>query len=176
MNARSRRLTMLAATTAIALATIGTAYAQATTPAPVVAPAPAPAVTSAPAPAPAVAADGKPTVAIAMFEGMDGNHDGVVATAEHEDAAGKMFDMMDTDANSNVTVAEMDAAHQKITGQAMPGAINSAQKIRAIDSNEDGILSRTEHDAGSAAMFQKMDGNSDGKLTQQEFDAGHAGL
>ena len=65
---------------------------------------------------------------------------------------------------------------QKITGQATQGAINSAQKIKAIDSNQDGILSQTEHASGSAAMFQKMDGNSDGKLTQQEFDAGHAGL
>ena len=36
MNARSRRLTTLAATTAIALATIATAYAQVTMPAPAV--------------------------------------------------------------------------------------------------------------------------------------------
>ena len=48
--------------------------------------------------------------------------------------------------------------------------------FKAMDSNEDGILSQTEHAAGSAAMFQNMDGNSDGKLTAQEFDAGHAGL
>lgn len=170
MSARHLPLAVLAACVALVFVSAGMAGAQATTPTP------APAVTATPTPAPAVAADGKPTVAIAAFEGMDGNHDGIISTAEHEEVAGKMFDMMDADADGNVTVAEMDAAHEKITGQPRPGAINSAQKIKAIDSNADGILSQTEHASGSAAMFQRMDGNNDGKLTQQEFDAGNAGL
>lgn len=113
----------------------------------------------------------------AEFDAMDGNHDGKISSSEHEVVARKMFDMMDTDGDDNVIVAEMDAAHAKMTGHAaMANEMNSAQKIKTIDTNNDGILSQGEHADGSAAMFKRMDGNSDGSLSRQEFDAGRAGM
>lgn len=128
-------------------------------------------------PATAPAPGAKPAPVAAEFAAMDGNNDGSVSTSEHEVAAAKMFAMMDADGDHNVTAAEMDAARQKIAGHAAGASeMNSAQKIRAIDTNHDGILSQTEHTAGAAAMFHKMDGDSNGSLSSQEFDAGRADM
>jgi len=42
------------------------------------------------------------------------------------------------------------------------------------DSNNDGVLTRQEFDAGRDAMFARQDANNDGQLTSEERRAGHA--
>ena len=109
------------------------------------------------------------------FQAMDANHDGKVTRDEHAAAARKMFVSMDANKNQKVTAAEMDAALEKVTGQkAKPGDMTSAQKIKVIDTNADGVLTSDEHAAGSRSMFDAMDTDKDGALTEAELSAGHA--
>lgn len=69
----------------------------------------------------------------------------------------------------------MDAAHERITGRkAKTTELSAAAKIKAVDTDGDGVLSAEEHAAGSKRMFEKMDGNKDGLLSKDELAAGHA--
>jgi hypothetical protein len=123
----------------------------------------------------AFAAGTKTPAASAEFAGMDANKDGKVSADEHAAAAKKMFDAMDANRDGKVTAAEMDAAHQRITGKkAAKSDLSSAEKIKVIDTDGDGVLTAEEHAAGSRTMFEKMDTNKDGFLSKAELDAGHA--
>ena len=51
--------------------------------------------------------------------------------------------------------------------------MTSADKIRVVDGDGDGVLSREEHVAGARAMFARMDSDGDGALTRDELAAGH---
>ena len=85
-----------------------------------------------------------------------------------------MFQSMDANKDGIVTAAEMDAVHQKTTGKKESKTdMTTAEKIKAIDTNADGMLSAAEHASGSKAKFEKMDTDGDGFLTQAELDAGH---
>jgi len=126
----------------------------------------------------------------AMFQMMDTNGDGKISAEEHAAAAKKMFETMDADKNGQVTAAEMDAAHDKIPGRAkgantaadkkgeMKGEMkmSSVEKIKMIDTNNDGVLSAQEHEAGAKMMFDKMDTDKDGSLSKAELESGHAKL
>jgi len=111
---------------------------------------------------------------------MDANHDGKITAAEHEAGAKQMFATMDANQDLKVTAAEMDAAQAKMKGHgdhAEHGAsgqeLSSAEKIKAVDANHDGILTAAEHEAASHDMFGVMDANHDGALTAAELKAGH---
>jgi Ca2+-binding EF-hand superfamily protein len=109
-----------------------------------------------------------------MFQMMDTDGDGKISAAEHAAGAKKMFDKMDADKDGKVTAAEMDAAHEQITGKSKKPEMSSADKIKAVDTNNDGVLSEEEHVAGAKMMFDKMDTDHDGFLTKAEMEAGHA--
>jgi Ca2+-binding EF-hand superfamily protein len=82
---------------------------------------------------------------------------------------------MDADHDGKVTAAEMDAAQKAMptSSSESPNKMTSADKIKVVDSNRDGILSADEHEAGSRRMFEKMDKDRDGTLTAAEISAGH---
>lgn len=42
-----------------------------------------------------------------------------------------------------------------------------------IDTDKDGVITQTEHDAFTAARFKEMDANGDGKVTKEEMQAHH---
>jgi Ca2+-binding EF-hand superfamily protein len=106
---------------------------------------------------------------------MDANQDGVVSPDEHAAGARKMFEKMDADHDGKVTAAEMDATHHAMHkgDDHSNGEMSSADKIKTIDTDGDGILSAQEHEAGSHRMFEKMDADHDGNLSASEIDAGH---
>ena len=123
----------------------------------------------------AFAADPKAGKPDAEFAAMDTNKDGKVSVEEHAAASKKMFHMMDANRDGKVTAAEMTAAHPRVTGKkAKKSDMSSADKIKVIDTDGDGILTAEEHAAGSRAMFEKMDTDKDGFLTNDELAAGHA--
>ena len=106
---------------------------------------------------------------------MDTNKDGMISSAEHSAGARQMFVKMDANADGSVTATEMDAAY----GQVKPGEesaprMSSAEKIRAIDGNNDGAITAVEHETASRDRFAKMDTNRDGNLSAAELQAGHA--
>jgi Ca2+-binding EF-hand superfamily protein len=106
---------------------------------------------------------------------MDTNQDSRLSAEEHTAGAKAMFSGMDADHDGNVTAAEMDEAHDamKKSGHDSPNKMSSADKIKVVDTNGDGILSAEEHEAGSRRMFEKMDTDRDGTLTAAEITAGH---
>ena len=113
----------------------------------------------------------------AEFKKMDSNHDGRISAEEHAAGAKKMFDAMDANHDGKVTADEMTATQRKVTGAApKPGDMSSADKIKAIDSDGDGVLTAAEHAAGSKTMFERMDSDKDGFLSKGELAAGHAKL
>jgi len=113
--------------------------------------------------------------ATGMFQDMDTNGDDKVSPGEHAAGARKMFETMDANGDGKVTAAEMTAANDTTKShKADATEMSSADKIKVIDTNGDGMLSAQEHAAGATMMFDKMDTNHDGSLTASEFAAGHA--
>jgi Ca2+-binding EF-hand superfamily protein len=87
------------------------------------------------------AADTKAKAPASSFEGMDADRDGRISADEHRAAAEKMFKTMDANGDGKVTAAEMTAAQKKITGKAAAkGDMSAADKIKAIDTDRDGVL------------------------------------
>lgn len=116
----------------------------------------------------------KENKAYAIFNAMDANADGKLSPDEHAAGAKKMFDMMDVNKDGAVTSGEMDAAHEKVAGhKAVKTDLSSAEKIKVVDTNGDGLLTAEEHAAGSKKMFDKMDTDRDGFLSKEELAAGH---
>lgn len=109
------------------------------------------------------------------FKAMDTNGDGRLSPDEHAAGAKKMFDTMDANKDGTVTSGEMDAAHEKVTGKkATKADMSSAEKIKVVDTNGDGMLTADEHAVGSKKMFDKMDTDKDGFVSKAELEAGHA--
>jgi Ca2+-binding EF-hand superfamily protein len=51
--------------------------------------------------------------------------------------------------------------------------MTSADKIKVVDTDNDGALSREEHEQGARTMFDQMDADHDGSLTRPEMQDGH---
>lgn len=128
-----------------------------------------PAATPAPEPVTPAVASGDSTMTV-----MDSDGDGRVTAAEHDAGASTMFTRMDADGNGSVTAAEMEAA-KGAAGHDMDN-MSSADKIKMIDGNNDGMISSNEHVTGAKAMFEKMDTDSNGSLSASEMQAGHASM
>ena len=123
-----------------------------------------------------------------MFQKMDTNGDGKISADEHAAGAKKMFEMMDTNKDGKVTAAEMTDHHDKMMAlkgekaekaakaekQGQGKEMSAGEKIKVIDTNNDGVLTAEEHAAGSRTMFDKMDTNRDGTLSKEEMRAGHS--
>jgi Ca2+-binding EF-hand superfamily protein len=111
----------------------------------------------------------------ALFDRMDLDRDGRVTAREHSLSVRTMFAAMDANRDGRVTATEMDAAQSQV-GNRRADALSSAEKIRAVDRNGDGLLTIGEHVSGAKAMFARMDANRDGHLDRGEHHAGHAVL
>ena len=105
---------------------------------------------------------------------MDTDHDGKVSAMEHTVGAKKMFETMDGNKNGTVTASEMDASVRMMMGAHRPKeTLSSAEKIKVVDTDQDGELSAEEHFTGSREMFSRMDTDNNRSLTLAEIQAGH---
>lgn len=50
-------------------------------------------------------------------------------------------------------------------------AHNHEDKFAMMDTDKDGKISTTEHEAGASHMFSELDKNSDGRITAEEMNA-----
>ncbi len=113
--------------------------------------------------------------AAAQFKAMDKNSNGRLSPDEHAVGAKKMFDAMDANKDGKVTAAEMDAAQERVSGKkARAKELSSAEKIKVVDTDRDGILTVDEQASGAKTMFDRMDTDKDGFVSQAELAAGHA--
>lgn len=112
------------------------------------------------------AAQGLPTTASGRFEDLDANGDGFVRKDEYN--TDTLFATIDSDRNSRITAAELQA----ILGPQGEGELSAADRIRLADRNVDGELDHEELRRSAEARFQRLDTNRDDNLDLAEFKAG----
>jgi len=102
---------------------------------------------------------------------VEGNRDGMITAVDHAAGADKRFAKMDANKDGKITAAEIDASHGAESAAWAKHSMSAAEKIRNLDANNAGALTRTEYAAGSQKMFAKLDANGDGNLTTAEMQA-----
>ena len=122
---------------------------------------------------PVIAGDGPDCQQKMTRMNVEGNGDGQISAAEHAAGADKRFEMMDANKDGKVTAAEIDASHGAESAAWAKHKMSSADKIKKLDSDSDGALTRAEYADGSQKMFRKLDVDGDGNLTADEMSAGH---
>lgn len=112
------------------------------------------------------AAQSLPTTAAGRFKVLDTNGDGAVRKDEFN--SDKLFAAMDSDRNSRITPAELQA----MLGPLEEGVLSAADRIRIADRNGNGYLDHEELRRSAEMRFQRLDSNQDGKVEPAEFTAG----
>lgn len=105
---------------------------------------------------------------------VDADGDGSVSAQEHERAAKLMFQRLDVNGDGSVGAAEMDARLPGAGGGNASAQVTSAERIKLLDSDGDGLLSQAEHGAGAQRMFAQLDANQDGRVSPEEHEAARA--
>ena len=111
-----------------------------------------------------------------MLQRVDTNGDGLISKAENRAAAEARFARMDANGDGTIGADERGKGKWKRGGGrrgegATHDAGRSGMKHGAIkaDANGDGVITRAEFDAHSAARFAAMDINKDGKIDASEL-------
>lgn len=110
-----------------------------------------------------------------MLARIDTNGDGLISKAENRAAIEARFTRMDADKNGVVGPGEGrrgwgkhgDGPGGKHGGRGRGGGMMMA------DTDRDGVITRAEFDAHSAARFARLDTDKDGRITVEERRAGH---
>jgi Ca2+-binding EF-hand superfamily protein len=123
----------------------------------------------------AFAADATNDPVAAKIKAMDTNGDGMVSASEHAVYAQARFDAMDANHDGQVTAAEMDAARMaklkiKTAATLQPASVTI---IKAMDINNDGMVSAEEYAKAAEKDFNAMDTNHDGQLSADEMRIGY---
>lgn len=118
---------------------------------------------------PAIAGGGPDCQSKMTRMNVEGNGDATISAAAHAAGADKRFDAMDANGDGRITGAEIEASHGAESTAWAKHRMSSAQKIRKLDSDNDGALTRAEYVDGSQKMFRKLDADGDGYLTAAEM-------
>jgi Ca2+-binding EF-hand superfamily protein len=94
----------------------------------------------------------------------DANEDGNITREEFLARPTQMFDRMDADNDGVISAAERPQRRERPDGAERRERPN-------FDSNGDGLISRSEHAAMGAGMFERLDANNDGSISQDEARA-----
>jgi Ca2+-binding EF-hand superfamily protein len=117
------------------------------------------------------------TDAESAFQKMDTNADGKLSPDEWEAGQRDMFKKIDANGDGKLSPDELKAGmekHEKMMGGKTPGGRETAiEKMKMMDTNNDGSISEDEFISSSKTTFDKMDTNHDGFLSKDELKAGH---
>ena len=113
-----------------------------------------------------------------MLGRIDTNGDGLISKAENRAATEARFARMDANGDGTIGADERGKGMGKwkrggrrggaAGGGPAPLDARKGQGMKA-DANGDGVITRAEFDAQSAARFAAMDANKDGKIDQSEM-------
>ena len=105
------------------------------------------------------------------FDRLDTNSDGVITRAEFDAMSSQRSERRtkrrDLNQDGQVDQADREAFREKMKERRKDRRKNRAERI-SPDTNEDGFVSRAEHDAATLAMFERLDQNGDGYLEKGE--------
>lgn len=104
----------------------------------------------------------------ARFTTLDDDDDGRIDFGEYAASATGKFVTMDIDGNGLVTPAEMDARRAALGRMTK---VASADVIRPVDSDGDGMLAQWENEAIARREFDALDRDHDGFITRDEARA-----
>jgi len=104
----------------------------------------------------------------ARFTTLDDDDDGRIDFGEYAASATGKFVTMDIDGNGLVTPAEMDARRAALGRMTK---VASADVIRPVDSDGDGMLAQWENEAIARREFDGLDRDHDGFITRDEARA-----
>lgn len=118
-------------------------------------------------------------VASVVFDRFDANHDGQVTKDEVQAQRARAFDKLDGNRDGVVSGGELDAAKQEAQSRRakrlarlaerraqMP---TQAERIEALDKNNDSKVTREEFVAGGAPWFDRL--NKNGAVSRADFAA-----
>jgi Ca2+-binding EF-hand superfamily protein len=115
---------------------------------------------------------------IKPFSELDTDGDGFIASIDLDTSSPirDRFDEFDLDSDGKLSSTEYQAWVAEVTappGQTVRQVAHGQRDFRALDSNNDGFISRIDVEVGSdlATNFDQYDLDNDGRLSRTEFDA-----
>ncbi len=106
------------------------------------------------------------------FSKMDTNRDGRLTQSEISAAYTSRFYRIDTNRDGYISISEM-RAHEEAK-RAARRERRLQRKMKRLDTDGNGVISRSEYDARPKSRLQRMDTNRDGFITRAEYDAAKA--
>jgi len=86
----------------------------------------------------------------------------VISRSEFDTARTKTFTERDSNGDGFMTLAEFKAGLPMIVQR------RAESRFNEMDTNQDGKVSRSEHEASGDSLFKRLDTNGDGRLTKDE--------
>lgn len=99
-----------------------------------------------------------------MLARVDADGDGLVSRAEYRAAAEARFARVDADSDGVAATGERGVGKRHGMRGGRGGGRGGGMHMMRADTNGDGVVTRAEFAAASAARFARMDRNGDGKL------------